>query len=208
MPKELLCFKKKNNNKMLICFYSIKMSEETLKFGNVVINKKEFHASKQAIALNLVDTNKIVISDKLKYSDDGSKYFIGYLHDDDIIRPLCIILPQMSGYIKYFDDGGKNVSFKIEDGSLYLKYTEIWNKIKKSLNTRFQSQPNYDDKYIKTNVKTFSSMINTLFSDNEITKERNHCICIAAICIDSVLKVDQRNYPHVKYSRQILTKQM
>ena len=184
------------------------MSEETLKFGNVLINKKEFHASKQAIALNLVDTNKIVISDKLKYSDDGSKYFIGYLHDDDIIRPLCIILPQMSGYIKYFDDGGKNVSFKIEDESLYLKYTEIWNKTKKSLNTRFHNQPNYDDKYIKTNVKTFSSMINTLFSDNEITKERNHCICIAAICIDSVLKVDKRNYPHVKYSRQILTKHM
>ena len=76
------------------------MSEETLKFGNVVINKK-FHASKKAIALNLVDTNKIIISDKFKYSNDGSKYFSGYLHDNDIIRPLCIILPQMSGYIKY-----------------------------------------------------------------------------------------------------------
>ena len=66
------------------------MSEQTLKFGNIVVNKKEFHASKQAIALNLVYTNKIVISDKFKYSDDGSKYFIGYLHDDDIIKPLCI----------------------------------------------------------------------------------------------------------------------
>ena len=48
---------------------------------------------------------------------------------------------------------------------------KIWNKIKKSLNTRFQSQPIYDDKYIKTKVKTFSSMINTLFSENEIPKE-------------------------------------
>ena len=36
----------------------------------------------------------------------------------------------MSGYIKYFDNVGKNMSFKIEDESLYLKYTEIWNKIK------------------------------------------------------------------------------
>ena len=67
------------------------MSEQTLKFGSVVINKIEFHASKEAIALNLVDTNKIVTSDKLKYGEDGSKYFIGYLHDDDIVRPLCII---------------------------------------------------------------------------------------------------------------------
>ena len=52
--------------------------------------------------------------------------------------------------------------FKIEDESVYLKYTEIWKKIKKLLNTRFHSQPIYDDKYIETKVKTFSSIINTL----------------------------------------------
>ena len=102
----------------------------------------------------------------------------------------------MSGHIKYFDSGGKNMSFKIEDQSVYLKSTEIWNKIKNPPNTRFHGQPIYDDKYIKTNVKTFSSMINTLFSGNEIPKERNHYICIAVICIDSVLKVDKK-YPQV-----------
>ena len=80
---------------------------------------------------------------------------------------------------------------------MYLKYTEIWNKIKKSLNTIFHSQPIYDDKYIITKVKTFSSMIKTLFLGNEILRERNHCICIAAICIDSLLKVDKNNYPQV-----------
>ena len=42
---------------------------------------------------------------------------------------------------------------------VYLKYTEIWNKIKKLLNTRFHSQPIYDEKYIKTKVKTFSRII-------------------------------------------------
>ena len=103
----------------------------------------------------------------------------------------------MRGYIKYFDNGGKRMSFKIEDGSVHLKYTEIWNKIKKTLNTRFYSQPIYDDKYIKTKVKTFSSEINTLFSGNEIPKERNYCICIAVICIDSVLKGNKKNYPQV-----------
>ena len=76
------------------------MSEQTLKFGEIVVNKKEFHASKQAIALSLVKSSKIVVFDKLKHSDDGFKCFIGYFHDDDVIRPLCIILPQMSGYIK------------------------------------------------------------------------------------------------------------
>ena len=168
------------------------MSEQTLKFGDIVVNKREFHPSKQVIALTLVNANKIVVSDKFKHSNDGFKYFIGYLHDDDVIRPLCIILPQMSGYIKYFDNGGKNMSFKVEDKSVYLKYTEIWNKITKLLGIRFQSQPIYDDKYIKTKVNTFSSMINTLFKGNEISKERNHYICIAAICVDSVLCIKSR----------------
>ena len=103
----------------------------------------------------------------------------------------------MSEFIKYLDDGGKNMSFKIEDESAYSKYIEIWNKIKKSLNTRFHSQPIYDDKYIKAKVKTISSMIDTLFSGNEIPKERNHYICIEAICIDSALRVDKKNYPQV-----------
>ena len=171
------------------------MREQTLKFGNIIINKKEFHASKQAITLNLVNTNKIVTSDKFKYCEDRSKYFIGYLGNDDIIRPLCIILHQMSGHMKYFDNGGKIMSFKTEDESMYLKYTEIWNKIKTSLNTGFHSQPVYDEKYRKTKVKRFIDMTNTLLSDNEIPKERNHYICIAAICIDSVLKVDKKNFP-------------
>ena len=89
------------------------MSEQTLKFDDIVVNKKEFHASKQAIALKLVGTSKIVVSDKFKHCDDGFKCFIGYLCDDDVIRPLCIILPQMSGYLKYFDNNRKNMSFKV-----------------------------------------------------------------------------------------------
>ena len=80
------------------------MSKETLKFDNVEINRKEFHNSKQSIALDLVNVNEILISDKFKHSDTGFKYFIGY-RDDNIVRPLCLILPQMSGCIKYFDNG-------------------------------------------------------------------------------------------------------
>ena len=51
----------------------------------------------------------------------------------------------MSEYIKYFENGGKNMSFKIEDEDAYLKYNEIWNKIKNTLNIKFHSQPIYDD---------------------------------------------------------------
>ena len=103
----------------------------------------------------------------------------------------------MSGYIKYFSNGGKNMSFKIKDESVYLKYTEIWNKIKDILNVKLYSQPIYGNKSTKTKVKTFNNMINTLFSGNDIPKERIHYVCIAAICIDSVLRVDKKNYPQV-----------
>ena len=74
---------------------------------------------------------------------------LGYLHDDDMIKPLCVILPQLSGYIKYFENGGKNMSFKIEQESVYLKYAEIWIKIKSILYVKFHSQPIYDDKTSK-----------------------------------------------------------
>ena len=78
-----------------------------------------------------------------------------------------------------------------------LNTLEIWNKTKKSLNTRLHSQPVYDHKCIKTKVKTFSSMINALFPGNEIPEERNHCICITAVCIDSILKLEKKNFSQV-----------
>ena len=115
------------------------MSEQTFKFGENVVNKKYFYASKQAIALDSAHSSKIVVSHKFKISDDSCKFFIGH-SDKDVIRPLCIILPQMSGYIKYFGNGGKNMSFKIEDEGVHLKYTEIWNEIKRLVGTRFHSQ--------------------------------------------------------------------
>ena len=86
------------------------------------------------------------------------------------------------------------MSFKIEDDSVYLKYAEIWNKIKSILNVKFHSQPIYDDKYIKTKVKTFSNTINTLFSGDKIPEERIHYVSISAVCVDSVLRTDKKNY--------------
>ena len=69
------------------------------------------------------ESSRILASDKFKCSEDGFKHFIGYLRIDDVIRLLCIVLPPMSGYIKYFGNGRKNMSFLIEDESLYSKNT-------------------------------------------------------------------------------------
>ena len=90
------------------------MSEKTLKFDNIRVNKKEFHKSKQPIDLDLVNVDQIVVSNKFKHNDDGFKYFIGY-KESKIVKPLCIILPQMTRYIKYFENGRKNMSFSVRD---------------------------------------------------------------------------------------------
>ena len=82
------------------------MGEKTPKFDNIRINKKEFHKSKQPVDLGSVSVDQIVVSDKFKHSDDDFKYFIGY-KEGKIVKPLCIITPQMTGSIKYFEDKEK-----------------------------------------------------------------------------------------------------
>ena len=135
---------------MIFCFFfSIrKMNKKTLKFENIRVNKKEFNKSKQPVDLASVDVDQIVISGKFKRSDEGFKYLIGYKRVE-IVKPLCIILPQMNGYIKYFENGSKNMSFFIKDDDVLYKYNEIWDKVKEKLNIKFYSEPIYDKKYIK-----------------------------------------------------------
>ena len=100
------------------------MSSQKIKFGDKEVDKKEFYLSKQAILLDSVGLSKIVVLNKWKINDTTYKYLCRYLNND-IIQPLCIILRQMNGYIKYFNDGGKNMSFVTDDEKVYAKYKEI-----------------------------------------------------------------------------------
>ena len=172
------------------------MSEKTLKFDNVRVNKKEFHKSKQPVDLDLINIDQIVVSHKFKQSDSGFKYFIGY-KEGEIVKPLCIILPQMTGYIKYFENGGKNMSFVIKDDDVLDKYNEIWDKIKETLSIKFHSMPVYDEKYIEAKVREFSGVIKTNFLGDEVPKENEHYICIACITIDSVMRMKKKKYLQV-----------
>ena len=167
------------------------MSEKTLKFNNIRLNKKELHKPKQSIDLMSVNVDQIVVSEKFKHSDEGFKYFIGY-QEGEIVKPLCIILPQMSGYIKYFENGGKNMSFLIKDEEVLDKYNNIWDVIKNKLGIKFNSKPVYDETYIKAKVKEFDGKIKTNFLGNEGPKENMHYTCIACITIDSVMKIDKK----------------
>ena len=102
----------------------------------------------------------------------------------------------MDGYIKYFDDGGKNMSFVTNDEKIYEKYNEIWEVIRNLLKTDFTVSPVRDDKYIVAKLKIFDRINRTTFNNNNsIPMERNHYICIPVTDIDSVLKINERAYP-------------
>ena len=96
------------------------MSSRKIKFGDKEVYKKKFYSSEQAISLDSVDLNEIVVSNKWKINDTTDNYLCGYLNNDTI-QPLCVILTQMNGYIKYFDDGGKNMTFVTDDEEIYEK---------------------------------------------------------------------------------------
>ena len=177
--------------------YSIKrMNGNTLKFNNIRVNKKEFHKSKKAINLDSVTVDQVVVSDRFKHNDDGFKYFIGY-QEGEIVKPLCIILPQMMAYIKYFENGGKIMSFLIKDDEVREKYEEIWEVIKHKVGTKFHSEPIYEQKYLKAKVREYDGVIKTNFLGNGVPKENMHYTCIACITIDSVMRMDKKNYPQV-----------
>ena len=178
------------------------MSLRRIKFGNKEVNRKEFYSSKQAISLDSVDLNKIVVSKKWKINDTTYKHICGYLNNDTI-QPLYVILPQMDGYIKYFDDGGKNMSFVTDDEKIYKKYNEIWEVIRNLLKIDFPVNPVLGDIYLVAKLKIFNKINRTSFNNNNnyIPIERNHYICIPVIDIDSVLKIDKRAYPQAYFEQ-------
>ena len=170
------------------------MSLRRITFGNKKVYKKEFYSSKQAISLDSVDLNKIVVSKKWKINDTTYKHICGYFNNDTI-QPLRVILPQMDGYIKHFDDGGKKMSFVTDDEKSYKKYNKIWEVIRNLFKIDFTVNPVRDDIYLVTKLKIFNGINRTTFTNNAIPIEKDHYICIPVIDIDSVLKIDKKAYP-------------
>ena len=77
---------------------------------------------------------------------------------------------------------------------MYEKYNKIWEVIRKLLKVNFAVSPVRDDKYLVAKLKIFAGINRTTFNSS-IPIEKNHYICIPAVDIDSVLKIDQRAYP-------------
>ena len=87
----------------------------------------------------------------------------------------------MSGYIKYFENGGKNMSFLIKDDEVWDKYDKIWDVIKDKLGIKFHSEPAYEYKYLKAKVRKFGGVIKTIFGGKGTLKENMYYTCIASI---------------------------
>ena len=164
------------------------MSEKNVNFGDKKIKK--------VAKIDDIDVNKILVSKEEPYGTKNSfKYFIGY-NDNDVIRPLCIKLPQMTGYVRKFE-GNTTMSFKISNKQLLKKYNQIWKRVEKLMKIEFDSDPVYgdNDKYIKTKIKIYAGSMITNFQSKKMPKEKAPCKCLSIIMLDSVIKAKKNYYP-------------
>ena len=157
-----------------------------VKFGEREIAKENFYAAKRPIKIWDVNVNNIVIS-KLVKIKTNSKYLIGYL--DKVIRPLVLIMPKMSGYVKTFkveDKIKKLMSFRIDDKKLLDKYRAIWSKTEDLKNIKLNTLPVYDGRYIKTKIRTYGNKIYTNFCNLNVPEDDIECESFTVISIDSL----------------------
>ena len=118
------------------------MNRNSINFEDKKINKSTFYKNKQLFNIHDLDVNKILVSKKESYGTKNSlKYFIWY-NDDDVIRPLYIKPPQMTGYVKNVESN-KIMSFKVGDNKLLKKYNKVWEKISNLMNIEFDGEPVY-----------------------------------------------------------------
>ena len=135
---------------MLIFLKAYLKLEKVIKFGDIQIEIQKFHQHKEPILIKNIEINKIVVSNKFSFGKKEFKYFIRY-KDAKEIRIcifLCIFLPKLSEYRKDFDET-KYMSFLIKD-ELLEKYNEIWEEVKNIIKKEFDSEPVYNEKYLKS----------------------------------------------------------
>ena len=137
----------------------------------------------------------MTVSNKVFFVKKLFKCFIGY-RDGKKIRPLCIFLPKMTAYRKDLDET-KYMSFLVKNDTLLEKYNQIWEIFKSSLKKEFNSEPVYNEKYLKTEKNSYNGKINTNFSNNKIPKEDSQYIYLSVILIDSVSRTGKNYYLQV-----------
>ena len=172
------------------------MSGKNINFNDKKIKKSIFHKNKAINNIEDINVNNILVSKKEPYCNKNSlKCFIGY-NDNDNVRTLCIKFPQMTGYVRKFDENG-TMSSAVKNKQLLKKYTKIWDTNEVLMQINFESKPVYDDddKYMKTKIKMYADSIITNFHNKKIPKEKAPCKCLSIIMIDSVTKANKKYDP-------------
>ena len=171
------------------------MNGKNITFDDKKIKKSDFYKKKKVLIDN-IDVNKILVSKKEPYGTKNAlKNFIKY-NDNDVVRPLCAKLPQMSGYARKFDENA-TMSFRVNNKQLLKNYIKVWEKIEKLMRIDFESKPVYgdDDQYIKTKIKIYADNMITNFHNKKMPKEKAPCKCLSIIMLDSVIKANKKYYP-------------
>ena len=120
------------------------MSEKNINFSDKKIRKSDFYKNKKINNIEDINVDNILVSKKEPYGTKNSfKYFIGY-NDNDIIRPLCIKLSQMTGYVRKFNEN-LTMSFRVNDKRLLKNYNKILEKVEKIMKMDFERKPVYGD---------------------------------------------------------------
>ena len=89
------------------------------------------------------------------------------------------------------------MSFLIRDDELLGKHNKIWEKVKNSIKKEFDSEPVYNEKYLKAKIKPYNGKTKTNFHNEKIPKEGSQLICLSVILIDSVFRMRKNYYPQV-----------
>ena len=114
------------------------MNGNNINFDDKKIKKTKFYQNKKVFQINDIDVNKILVSKKEPYGKHNSLiYFIGY-NDNYFIRPLCLRLPQMTGYAKKINEN-VTMSFRVNNKQLLKNYNKIWEKTEKLMRIDFKA---------------------------------------------------------------------
>ena len=106
-----------------------------------------------------MDIEKLLVSSKISSGEQNNKYFIGYLYNNHKVKPLHIMLPNTSAYVKSYDGQTNWMYFLIEDDDLLQKYDTIWNKVSADTKKEFDRKPVYYKNFLKTKIKSHGNEV-------------------------------------------------
>ena len=163
------------------------MDKEILTFGNIEIEKSKFHRHKTSIHLGDVDVEKVLVSDNISFGEKNYKYFIGYLLHNYKVKPLHIMPPKTTDYVKSYDGQTKWMYLLMEDDDILEKYNTIWDKVSADIKKEFDGEPVYNNSYMKTKIKSHDKE-GTDFYDKKFPNSDSNDTSLAMITLDSALK--------------------